>query len=66
MTLSSDILAFIAQRASALHHGQIIVDINADSPSKIDVTVIEKERFRTSEGLPTTGEQKKVRQAHHG
>lgn len=45
--LSSDTLALIAQKASEIHHGQILIDINADRPDFVTVETISRERCPT-------------------
>lgn len=42
--LSSETLALIAQRASEIHHGQVVIDINADRPDFVTVESISRER----------------------
>ena len=49
--LSDEILTFLVQKAAEIHHGRLILEINVDSPSKIDILVEQKERFRTSEAV---------------
>lgn len=51
VVLSSEALAYIASKAATIHHGQIILDINADKPEKIEIQVIEKERFHLSDAI---------------
>lgn len=43
--LTTETLAFIAQKASDIHHGEIRVLVNADKPQMVEVQVIQNERF---------------------
>lgn len=54
--ISDEILTFIVRRAAQMHHGSIVIEINADNPSKVDVQVVQKERFRTSEAVSVPGQ----------
>ena len=48
VVLSSEILAFVAQKASEIHHGRLVLEINVDNPRKVDVFVEQRERFAVS------------------
>ena len=43
--LSTETLAFIAQKAAEIHHGEIRVLVNADNPQMVTIQVIQNERF---------------------
>lgn len=43
--LSTETLAFIAQKAAEIHHGEIRLEINADRPQMVTIQVIQNERF---------------------
>ena len=51
--ISDEMLTFIVNKARDLHHGSIVIDVNADRPGQIGVEVVQKERFRTSEAIST-------------
>ena len=43
--MSTETLAFIAQKAAEIHHGEIRVLVNADNPQMVTIQVIQNERF---------------------
>lgn len=43
--LSTETLAFIARKASEIHHGSVLLEINADKPQMVTIQVIQNERF---------------------
>jgi hypothetical protein len=45
--LSSETLALIAQKASEIHHGSVLIEINADRPDFVTVEAISRERCET-------------------
>ena len=47
-------LEHIANQARKIHHGVIRIEINADSPHKVDVITESRERFRCE---PSKGEE---------
>lgn len=49
--ISDELLTFIVQKAGTIHHGAIVIDINEDKPGVVNVEVVQKERFRTSEKI---------------
>ena len=51
--LSDETLTFIVNRAKSIHHGEIRVILNADSPKQVSIEVIEKARFTTDDQIPT-------------
>lgn len=48
-----NLLEHIRNECTQIHHGRIIVEINADSPNKIDVITESRERFK---GKPVSHE----------
>jgi len=53
--LSDETLTFIVQRAKTMHHGSITIHVNSDAASKVDVEVIEKQRFHTDDQVLPVG-----------
>lgn len=47
--ISDETLAFIVNRAKNIHHGEVRLIINADSPKQVTVEVVEKARFNTDD-----------------
>jgi hypothetical protein len=47
--ISDETLGFIVKRAKSMHHGSISLHINSDAPSKVDIEVVERARFRTDD-----------------
>jgi hypothetical protein len=47
--ISDETLEFIVKRAKSMHHGSISLHINSDAPSKVDIEVVERARFRTDD-----------------
>lgn len=47
--LSDETMTFLVNRAKSIHHGELRVIINADSPSQVVVEVIEKAKFNTDD-----------------
>jgi hypothetical protein len=47
--ISDETLEFIVKRAKYMHHGSISLHINSDAPSKVDIEVVERARFRTDD-----------------
>lgn len=43
--LTTETLAFIAQKVSEIHHGSVNIEVNADKPQMVTVHVIQNERF---------------------
>lgn len=50
--IPQNLLDYIAEQAKGIHHGVIRIEINTDTPHKIDVVTESRERFR---GEPTQG-----------
>lgn len=46
--LSDSIIEHIRKAASEIHHGRIILEINADKADRVDVLVEYRERFKES------------------
>ena len=44
-TIPDTLLAYIRQEAQRMHHGRIIIEINADKPDRVDVITENRERF---------------------
>lgn len=49
MEIPENLLAFIKTEARRIHHGRIIIELNATS-DKIDVITELRERFKTEDG----------------
>ena len=45
--IPQNMLDYIADAARGIHHGTIRVEINADTPHKVDVITESRERFTT-------------------
>lgn len=45
--LSADTLALVARKASEIHHGSVVIEINADRPDFVTVEAISRERCPT-------------------
>ena len=45
--IPQNLLDYIAEQARGIHHGVIRIEINTDTPHKVDVVTESRERFRT-------------------
>lgn len=46
--IPQNMLDYIAEAARGIHHGTIRIEINADTPHKVDVITESRERFTTN------------------
>lgn len=44
--IPQNLLEYIAEQARGIHHGVIRIEINTDTPHKIDVVTESRERFK--------------------
>lgn len=44
--IPQNLLNHIKDEAGRIHHGRIIIEINADKPGKVDVITESRERFK--------------------
>lgn len=46
--IPQNMLDYIAEAARGIHHGTIRIELNADTPHKVDVITESRERFNTT------------------
>lgn len=46
VNIPDNLLQFIREEASRIHHGKIVIEINRDKPNKIDVVTEHRQRFQ--------------------